>query len=578
MRFSFLVSGLLFLLLGSNSQADERILDFRSTVEVQQDSTIVVTEEITVRAEGKSIRRGIYRDLPIARGGPDDYHTTTFEVVDVLRNGESEAWHSESDADSVRIYIGQAERMIPHGVHTYTLVYRGQRQLRYFDSHDELYWNVTGNDWVFPIDGVSATVRLPEGIPSDRLKLHAYTGPRGAQGEDWTGRIDGNGDVVFAATRPLAVGEGLTVAVGWPKGHVQKPESFSPFLGFVIGNFWGVFLIGLLTILVWYLFAWFMVGRDPKGGVVIPRYEPPQGFSPASLRFVRRMGYDYKTFTTALVNLAVKGHLVIEQDGDNISLSRTGNTGEALAAGESVILDKLLGKNQSVELDNSNQHKVLSAFIGHSKSLAKDYHKRYFATNGYWLLAGWAFILLPGTLILIMLPDGWGFLFGLLVLLPLLLLLIVVNAVFYKLMKAPTRAGRKLLDEIEGFKLYLEVAEADELALKSPPEKTPKLFERYLPYAIALDIEGRWAARFQDVLAAAMTAGATDYHPTWYRGSEWDSESPVRFAENMGSEFTSALFTSSTMSTSSDSDFDDSGSSGDGSSGGGGGGGGGGGW
>jgi len=154
----------------------------------------------------------------------------------------------------------------------------------------------------------------------------------------------------------------------------------------------------------------------------------------------------------------------------------------------------------------------------------------------------------------------------------LIVAILTLNILFHRLMKAPTRAGRNLLDAVEGFRLYLDVAEGDELALRNPPEKTPELFERYLPYAIALDVEDRWAERFASVLASAAAAGSDGYRPHWYRGSGWSAGDPGRFASGLGNSLGSAVASSSSSSSSS------SGVGGGGSSGGGGGGGGGGGW
>jgi uncharacterized membrane protein len=139
------------------------------------------------------------------------------------------------------------------------------------------------------------------------------------------------------------------------------------------------------------------------------------------------------------------------------------------------------------------------------------------------------------------------------------------------LLKAPTRAGRQLLDQIDGFRQYLEVAEKDEMNFRNPPEKTPQLFEQLLPYALALDVEQQWTERFAGVFAQ-LRDGAERYQPTWYHGSHWDASRPTGFADALGSSLGSAVAASSTAPGSS------SGSGGGGSSGGGGGGGGGGGW
>ena len=132
-------------------------------------------------------------------------------------------------------------------------------------------------------------------------------------------------------------------------------------------------------------------------------------------------------------------------------------------------------------------------------------------------------------------------------------------------MKAPTLLGRRLMDRIDGFKLYLEVAEKDELNFANPPEKTPELFERYLPYAIALDVEHEWADKFASVMQNA--AQSNHYSPSWYRGSSWHNNNYANFASSMGTGMSSAISSSSTAPGSS------SGGGGGGFSGGGGGGG-----
>jgi len=158
----------------------------------------------------------------------------------------------------------------------------------------------------------------------------------------------------------------------------------------------------------------------------------------------------------------------------------------------------------------------------------------------------------------------------------LLVTAVTVNVVFSELLKAPTRAGRRLLDKLEGFKQYLEVAEKDELNFKHAPRKTPDLFEMYLPYALALDVENQWAQRFASVFARLKQEGQP-YQPVWYHGTHWDYTSPGRFSSAVGTSFSSAIASASTPPGSSGSGFSGGGGGG-GSSGGGGGGGGGGGW
>jgi uncharacterized membrane protein YgcG len=142
----------------------------------------------------------------------------------------------------------------------------------------------------------------------------------------------------------------------------------------------------------------------------------------------------------------------------------------------------------------------------------------------------------------------------------------------FRWLQAPTVAGRKVMDQIEGFRLYLGVAEEDRLDALNPPDKTPELFERFLPYAVALDVENRWAKRFAGVLAAAGTTAAA----SWYAGNQNWANDPVAFADHLGSDLSQTIAAASTPPGSSGDGG--GGSSGGGSSGGGGGGGGGSGW
>ena len=150
-----------------------------------------------------------------------------------------------------------------------------------------------------------------------------------------------------------------------------------------------------------------------------------------------------------------------------------------------------------------------------------------------------------------------------------MVLLIGINYIFYHLLKSPTRAGRALLDTVEGFRAFLAATEKDRLNMLNPPEKTPELFEKYLPYALALDIEQQWAEQFSDILSAAAAGeGAAVYSPDWYSGTALSSMTTGGFASSLSSAISSASTTPGSSS----------GSGGGGSSGGGGGGGGGGGW
>ena len=176
----------LFILVIPTS-ADERILSYHSDIEIFRDGSMQVTENIEVRAESKQIKRGIYRDFPTNyRDHFGNRVRVEFSMLSVTRDGEAEVYRSEQAGDGVRVYAGQGHVYLDPGVYNYALTYRTNRQLGYFDRHDELYWNVTGNGWSFPIDQASATVTLPVQFSAEELAgAEAYTGYAGDQGRDY---------------------------------------------------------------------------------------------------------------------------------------------------------------------------------------------------------------------------------------------------------------------------------------------------------------------------------------------------------------------------------------------------------
>ncbi len=628
--------------------ADERILSYHADIVVAKNSTITVTETIKVRAERKKIERGIYRDLPTDYYNPVDGRTRVgYEVLNVLRDGKAEEWHAGGgEPGHMRIYMGKEDVRLKKGVYTYELTYRTSRKvLGFFENHDELYWNVTGNAWEFPIDAASATVTIPAGIAPNDITHEAYTGPKGAKGKDYKSEIDSQGTVRFRVTRKLKKGEGLTVVTTFPKGICVPPSSQERLAQFLTDNLMIlVGVMGLVATLAYYVIAWFKVGRDPAKGVIFPHFEPPEGMCPAAVRYVLRMGYDKTCLAAEVISLAVKQRLRIEDDDGDLSLHKEGGSaGHGFSRAETKVQHRLFSGGSSIELHRRSHGVFQDVIKGLKTVLADEYKNKLFKTNLRYFIAGAGITALtivgialaslveqgvgtgPVVIFLSVWLTGWTFacvgllraviakwaevrnskglgtvasaggalfvtLFaipfligeavalGFLVymtsiwMLPVLVMLIVVNAWFFQLLKQPTVEGRAVMDQIEGFGMYLATAEGELLNAATPPERTPELFEKFLPYALALGVDNQWAEKFDDVLSRAATATEGGYRPGWYHGGAWSAVGAAAFTGSLGSSLSSALSSASTSPGSS------SGSGGGGSSGGGGGGGGGGGW
>ncbi len=564
----------LFLLFAVPLAAQERILSYDSQMEVRADGSLDVTERIAVRAEGNSIRRGIYRDFPTRyRDRHGNRVVVDLKVIDVLRDGKPEPWFTEKKSNGVRINTGNDDFLPAPAEFTYTLRYRTTRQLGFFADHDELYWNAIGTGWDFPIERGSVEVRLPSSVPADRISVEAYTGAQGRKGDAYDAKVTGPGTAHWLLTQPLAPREGLTVVMSFPKGLVAEPGSTQRSLWLLKDNR-GILiaLAGLIALLAFCTSRWHRSGRDPKPGVIITRYDPPAGYSPAGLRFMQRMSYDTRCFSADLLALAVSGNVRIHREKslltDDWELEKATDAAPLAVEEPKILLSHLFkGGLQKLELKNTNATIVSGAQSAHSAALEKRFKPALFARNGGSIAIAVVIAFVGGFLSVAL--SGGG---GIPIILGILALMLVTLIVFGVLIKAPTQAGRKLLDEIEGLKRYLSVAERDELKSLPGPDAPPVMdaerYEMLLPYAVALEVEDAWTKKFTMAAGAAAVAAATA-GISWYHGSNIGDLGS--FTKAVGSSLSSQIASSSSVPGSS------SGGGGGGSSGGGGGGGGGGG-
>ncbi len=551
--------------------AQECILLFEQYIKVDEDGKLTVKENIHVVAKGYSIKRGIYREFPIEyvdeRG---NIHRVGFKVLEILKDGKPESWFSKREDGNIRIYIGKRDVYLEPGTYIYTIVYETDRQIGFFKEHDELYWNVNGTGWKLPIQKVHAIVELPKGIPKEKVRTTAYTGAYGETGKDFVSWTDEQGRIHFATTRILGEGENLTIVVGFPKGYVKQAGFFTQVWLFFRDNkeMLFVWIVALLSMLA-YGILWLFVGRDPKKGTIVPRFKPPEGMSPAGVRYVYRLGYDTDCLVSNIISACVKGVLCIRGNILEYEILRCGEA--KLTKDEKATVDLISGVTvgrqsediYSVQLANELTHRRLREAYGKlfrrnipfSISVLaialllvflvslRDPSLALQGIQDAWLLA------LGSSLFIIGLPAslyiftkfiarriGKGStllpILGLLVGSALSLLfayyfardnnahvvslsfalLIIMLAFLWSLKYLPayTPKGRRIADHIEGFRMFLETAEKDRLRTLFPEDDYPKIFERFLPYAFALDVVDTWFEKFSDILERMQ------YRPRWH--------------------------------------------------------------
>lgn len=638
MRFLFrpllvLLIGLLFALPAT---AREEIRSYDSNIVLSTDGTVAVTETIRVNAEGNEIRRGIYRDIPVVMAGSDGGKVRPgLEVTSVLRDGLAETFRVERMGNFQRIWIGNPDALLTRGEHTYAISYTMNRMARAFEDHDELYWNVTGNYWIFPILSARANVTLPDGAVISNLV--GYTGEVGSTEQAVSIKRSSDTTASFRASRALGAGEGMTVALAFNKGVIAYPTGLAALAEQLSDLREVIFpILAALIAVAYNALAWFRVGRDPAKGTIIPLFHPPKGFSAPLVHYVHKWGFQnsgWIALTAGIFDLGVKGLVAIDNASGQLRIKATGKQpDEALPSGEKTIFDYLSAKQTTV-IDKTNGPELQTRLGEFTSAIEKENRTLWFNNNtGYSVLGLLVGVLLLGGLVLTealepewliaaviggvfagigigamgRMLQGKGFLrFFTLFWLAIVVFnfsgmvvdtlsyvsintgaiaatsIVLVTIVFASLMRAPTLQGRKVMDQIDGLKLYIDTAEKERMNMADAPPMTVSRFERMLPYAIALGVEKPWSQHFEAELARnAVSDASGGYQPAWYHGGG-SPGSAARSASSMtnavsaaAASMTAAMVAAQPVQASS-SGFSGGGG---GSSGGGGGGGGGGGW
>jgi uncharacterized membrane protein YgcG len=554
---------------------NERITRFHSTMRVQKDCSVEITERISVVSRGLEIRHGIVRSMPLSyeyEGGRTD---VGFTITEVKLDGQSEDYHTESTGNGILIYIGSESTLVSDGYHTFELTYIVEHVLGFFKKYDELYWNVngtdSGTDSRFETDTVSAEIYYPEGARFVQSK--GYTGVYGSTVQNYISRPLENG-MYFQTTKGLAPGENLSVAVAWEKGHLNYPTGFDNFLYWIKSHFlWVIGAIGLLMTLIFNIRIWFRHGRDPKPGTIMPLYEAPKGFTPADAAFLHNYGRKTANmFTGQLIALATKGYLKIAIDeggmfsGTTYTITKTspvaGRNTKLLPLEEAFYSD-LLGYQDSIVLKKGayNQH-LKDAQDKLIADVSEKQCETYILKRTRYKMQSY---ILPVIFFLAGLA-GWGVFGGMLAIsIVAFALCVILNLVFGFLFEQPTAIGRKTLDELAGYKMYMQYADKERIRLMNPPTMNFEHFEANLPYAIALGVADKWSQKFDQ---AELERGMSTGH-YWMTGM---------MMHHMMRSFDFSDMTTTISSASTPPSKSASGSGGGGFSGGGGGGGGVGGW
>jgi uncharacterized membrane protein len=539
---------------------------FDSTIEVSADGSIRVEEHIVPRFTGTW--NGIFRTIPIEYRSPQGLNYTLRLNIESVTDDEGRSLKYESSRErhyrKLKIWVPGATNTTK----TVKVTYSVSNGLRFFDEHDELYWNVTGDEWEVPIESASAQVTLPAGVSG--VRATAFRGAYGST-EQSDVTIEESG-VSVRTTRGLGMREGLTVVVGWNPGVVHRPTTTERTVDAVYSNmplaipplvFFGMFRL------------WRRRGRDPELSPIATQYEPPVSMTPAELGTLIDGKPDMRDITSTIVDLAVRGYLHITETKDEhlfglfsskdyaFTLKKTRNEWTSLKPHERDLLDALFSGDTSVtlsDLKNKFYKHLPGLRNGLYGNLVSDgfYSGRPDRVRSMYVVGGVVFGLLVGFgsamfMAWLGMQPAAGIIAGI------LSGLIVV--MFGWSMPSRTVQGTRQLEKVLGFREFLSRVEGDRL---DRMVKTPEMFEKFLPFAMALGVEDNWAKAFEGIYKEP---------PSWYTGPGGvHTFRPSTFANNLGVMSTQAASVMASAPRSSGGSGFSGGSSGGGFGGGGGGG------
>jgi hypothetical protein len=505
----------------------ERIVDYRSDVTIEHDGTIEVHETI-VYDFGVVPHHGIFRVIPVrtstsSKKGYDRVYPLTVESVSGSE-GTPAQYSVEDSGDDKSIKIGDPDQTIT-GEHTYDIVYRVRGAMNGFADHDELYWNVVGNDWAVPIEKTSAVVHAP----ADITQIACFSGALGATLPCDTATSEGA--AANFAKAPLNPYESMTVVIALPKGVIvpsPKPileERFSftsafrvtPATGGISGG-----ILALLAIVV--IFLVWKFGRDRRyaGSAVDAAYgkdggpeteaplregetpvefEPPEDLRPGELGTLVDFDAGTLDVTATIIDLAVRGYLKIEevdkawyQFKHDWKLTKQPKEGE-LREYERTLYSGLFKSGDEINLSDlkntfaERMAKVRGQLM--DDAMSKGWFTRKPGTvKVLWGLLG-LLVLIGGIALTVLLAiETHAALVGVPVIVGGILLLIAA-----RWMPKRTAKVYAVLRHTLGFKRFIDESEKH----RAQFAERANIFSEYLPYAVVFGATDKWAKAFADL-------------------------------------------------------------------------------
>ena len=545
LRLPLILFALLVLWVGGSysALASEKVDRFAVDINIDKSGRVDVVENI-VYDFGDDKRHGIYRDIPYkykGRGG-----SYLLEITDISVASEAGYLYqiqTSREGRNLKIRIGDPDKYVT-GRQAYVIKYSVMGAINFFEGHDELYWNVTGDEWEAPMQNVSATIALPRAIDRSDVQAQCFAGAFGATdtcSDSFYSVAGPSSSKAMFAQDNLNPEEGLTVVVGMPKGIIHEPTWQDVLLKTVSDNW--IVIAPFIALFSMY-FVWRTWGRDPKGrGAIVAQYDPPEGLSPAQVGTIIDEKVDQVDMSADIIHMAVNGYLKIKRTEEkkligkkvDYELLKLKPADDNFSKPERELFERLFEEDKNSvklsDLKNEFYKEWNNIRITIYKSVVEG---GYFPKNPFWIKAVYSIF----GIVVVGLVGSFAayYLMGLIGLISMAVSGFIV-ASFALIMPVKTKKGALMKEYILGLKRYISIAEKERIKFHNAPEKSPELFDKLLPFAMVLNVEKQWAKQFKDLYKD---------QPSWYEGPAGTRFNAIILASNMShfSTTTSAVLTS----------------------------------
>ncbi|MDR0291851.1 MAG: DUF2207 domain-containing protein [Elusimicrobium sp.] len=491
-----LIFAVLFSALAAYGQVG--VEKYEITVTLSPSPQVLVEQQIDVTVGENGFNEPLYRDIPVVQTSSVWVKKDKgFELLSVRKNGAPEAYTVKDTPDSKRIFL---ETPLKKGAYKYSFSYKSSRIRSYKDA-DELYLHLDKSLNDFYPRETKVIVKLPDGAKP--LYARVFTSENGSLRPADAEAGAAPGALVFNFRSNPSAKEEHIVVVGLEKGFIQ--HSGGDIESFVSDN-----SVTLLTLLVfalaaaYYIIVWAALrDREDRPQNAVP--VPPE-ITTAQMRYMYKkipgqIKDRYKMLTSALLDLAVRGYFKIIADGDVYKLVKAAAAPRGkLNAPDAALLDIIFPQEVKIFLTSSKSVREIRRIIKQNKAEVKrEFKGKYIRSNAVWEIIGYA---LGGAGVLVLWFCAGG---GLFYCAAVLALMVLLTLMFRKFFPPFTPAGAKLAEDIMNFRKYLADSEGESKVYN-------KEFEKYLPYAVALGVENKWARRFEENIENAFAAGAQPYN------------------------------------------------------------------